>query len=65
MSCQAFAPGGFLKVEPPVRVLTGWVEDARLGDRVHLGEDRAAIAGAALETAPAVKITSSGTPQCR
>ena len=26
-SSQAFCPGGFLKVEPPVRVLTGWVEE--------------------------------------
>ena len=42
ISSQAFAPGGFLKVEPPVRVLTGWVRGARLGDLVHLGEDRVA-----------------------
>ena len=25
MSCQALAPGGFLKVEPPVRLLIGCV----------------------------------------
>src|SRR5262249_26075756 len=25
ISCHALAPGGFLKVEPPVRLLTGWV----------------------------------------
>src|SRR5207237_3841688 len=25
ISCQALWPGGFLKVEPPVRLFTGWV----------------------------------------
>ena len=39
MSCQDLWPGGFLKVEPPVRVLIGWVDSRALGDLVHGGGD--------------------------
>ena len=49
ISCQAFWPGGFLKVEPPVRLLIGCVASRDLGDLVHLGGDLRRVAGPALE----------------
>ena len=49
ISCQALPPGGFLKVEPPVRLLIGWVASRDFGDLVHLGRDRARIAARACE----------------
>ena len=49
MSCQALWPGGFLKVEPPVRLLIGCVASRDFGDLVHLGGDRGRIAALARE----------------
>ena len=49
MSCHALFPGGFLNVEPPVFSRIGCAGFARLGDAVHLGQDRRLIAGAAPE----------------
>ena len=39
-SCQALSPGGFLKVEPPVLLRSGWIASRACGDAVHLGADR-------------------------
>ena len=58
-------PGGFLKVEPPVRLLIGWRRLAQLGDLVHLGGDGSGIARPSLQTVACVKMKSSGAPQCR
>ncbi len=44
MSCHALWPGGFLNVEPPVRLLIGWVASRELGDLVHFGGDDRGIA---------------------
>ena len=49
MSCQAFCPGGFLKVEPPVRLLIGCVASRDFGDLVHLGGDDGRVAAFAAE----------------
>ena len=53
ISCQAFWPGGFLKVEPPVRLLIGCVA-SRVSVILSISAAIASrIAGVALEDAPA------------
>jgi len=64
ISSQALRPGGFLKVEPPVRALTGLALAARAGDLVHLGDERRRIAGDAGECRW-VKMMSWATPLWR
>ena len=64
ISCQALCPGGFLKVEPPVRLFTGWVVSRLLVISSISAAIAAGSPGVPWNSA-AVKITSSGTPQCR
>ena len=62
MSCQALRPGGFLKVEPPVRLLIGCVASR---DSVILSISAAITAGSpgVPANSASVKMTSSGAPQ--
>src|SRR5262245_22743548 len=64
ISCQALEPGGFLKVEPPVRLLIGWVASR---DSVILSISAAIAAGSpgAPWNSACVKMMSSGAPQWR
>ena len=65
MSCQDLCPGGFLNVEPPVRVLTGWVDSRVSVISSMAAEISSPVARRRPAEAPAVKIRSSGAPQWR
>jgi hypothetical protein len=64
MSCHAFCPGGFLKVEPPVRLLIGCVASRDWVISSISAAIAAGSAGAPWNNA-SVKMMSSGAPQCR
>ena len=49
ISAQALWPGGFLKVEPPVRLRSGCDSSRARAMRVHLGADRCGSPGLAAE----------------
>ncbi len=64
ISSQALAPGGFLKVLPPVRVRIGWLSPRASAISSMRAAIAASLSGRAVNTA-SVNIQSSGAEQWR